>query len=174
MEYKVLNIWVEGPNDKTFAERIIIPLFEDRYKAIKIIEYAVMSKPDIRQLLRSIKQLKHDYIFLTDINLTPCVTSRKKKIKNKHRDLDENQMIVVIREIESWYLAGLDDKSCNELRVEPFIETDTITKEKFDLLKPKEFVSRIAFMVEILKHFSIDTAKHKNRSFNYFAEKYEL
>ena len=46
--------------------------------------------------------------------------------------------------------------------------TDNITKEKFDKLIPKRFASRIDFMSEMLKLFSIEEAKRKNKSFKYF------
>ena len=72
------------------------------------------------------------------------------------------------REIESWYLAGLDDKSCKELGLKPFKDTDGVTKEDFNKLIPKRFNSRIDFMVEIIKRFTTKTAKQENRSFSYF------
>jgi len=41
-------------------------------------------------------------------------------------------------------------------------------------LIPKKFTSRIDFMSEILKKFSIEIAKQKNNSFQYFVEKYMI
>ena len=48
--------------------------------------------------------------------------------------------------------------------------TDTVTKEQFYNLMPKKFDSKIDFMREILKNFSIEIAKKKNKSFKYFVE----
>ena len=85
---------------------------------------------------------------------------------------DKDKIIVVIKEIESWYLAGLDNEVCRQLKINNFADTDNVTKEKFNALIPKKFTSRIDFMLEILKNFSIEIAKQKNNSFRYFVEKY--
>ncbi|MHC4361138.1 MAG: hypothetical protein ACYSTN_10185, partial [Planctomycetota bacterium] len=84
---------------------------------------------------------------------------------------DINNVIVIVKEIESWYLAGLDSKNCKKLGIKVFRKTDNITKEQFDKLRPRKFNSRIDFMIEILKRFSMETAKRKNKSFDYFIAK---
>jgi len=89
------------------------------------------------------------------------------------KNIDPENILVVIKEIESWYLAGLDDHACITLDLKPCTLTDGITKEQFNSLIPKKFDSRVNFMIEILKIFSIETAKTKNRSFRYFIEKYD-
>jgi hypothetical protein len=78
----------------------------------------------------------------------------------------------VIKEIESWYLAGLTDESIQKFKIRSFKTTDDITKEKFDNSIPKKFDSRIDFMLEILRYFSIEIANQKNKSFKYFDDKY--
>jgi len=82
-------------------------------------------------------------------------------------------MIVVVKEIEGWYLAGLDNKVCKQFKIDSFANTDNVTKEKFNALIPKKFTSRVDFISEILKNFSIEIAKQKNNSFQYFAKKYD-
>ena len=82
-----------------------------------------------------------------------------------------DKIVIVIKEIESWYLAGLDEKQCKELGIKSFQETNDITKEQFNSVIPTKYDSRIDFMAEILKRFSIETAKSKNNSFQYFIEK---
>ena len=80
--------------------------------------------------------------------------------------------MVVKKEIESWYLAGLDSAACKQLKLPLSRNTDKITKEKFENLMKKKFDSRRDFMVEVLKYFSIKEAKGKNASFKYFADKH--
>lgn len=113
-----------------------------------------------------------DYFYVTDINLAPCVTAKKEKVQGKFNNLDENRIIVVIKEIESWYLAGLDDTSSQTFRISSFSNINNITKEQFNALIPKNFDSRIDFMLEILKCFSIEIAKQRNKSLRYFLEKH--
>ena len=79
-------------------------------------------------------------------------------------------------EIESWYLALLDDNACRRFKIRPgkIKNTAHITKEQFDALIPKKFDSRVDFMVEILECASIESAKQRNTSFKYFIDKYCL
>jgi hypothetical protein len=81
---------------------------------------------------------------------------------------------VIEKEIESWYLAGLEDTGLTEGGLPVLKNTDTLAKEQFEQLMPRRFDSRIDFMIEALKIFSLEIAKRKNRSLKYFVEKYNL
>jgi len=171
--YKLLFIWVEGDDDERFFNKILSPKFQEKYDTVKIIQYAKMKKEKINNFIRSIKAMEADYIYLTDINDSPCVTIKKRKIQSKYKNIDNDKIIVVVKEIESWYLAGLDNKVCKQFKINNFANTENVTKEKFDDMIPKKFTSKIDFMVEILKNFSIKIAKQKNNSLRYFVEKYD-
>ena len=132
-----------------------------------------MRKEKVDNFIRSIRAMGADYIYLADINDYPCITAKKGEIQRKYKNIDCNKIVIVVREIESWYLAGLDIMACNKLRISTFSNTNDVSKEKFNNLIPKEFTSRIDFMLEILKNFSIEIAKHKNTSFQYFLNKFD-
>ena len=113
-----------------------------------------------------------DYIFARDFNDAPCITAKKEKITSKFNQITEDKIIVVVKEIESWYLAGLDDKSLKKIGIRKRIRTtDNITKEKFNQLIPKNML-RTDFMQEILKYFDVEIAKERNGSFGYFLNKW--
>jgi hypothetical protein len=172
---KGLFIWVEGGDDIRFFESVVIkPVFEQKYDWVRLITYSQKTKEEVNSYFRSIRAMDADYIFVADINDKPCVTAKKQDIQDTFRKAKIESIVVVVREIEGWYLAGLDDASSEELGVQPFLKTDTVTKEQFDSLIPRKFDSRIDFMLEVLKRFSIETARHKNGSFKYFAGKYNL
>ena len=172
MAYKRLWVLLEGNDDERFFERVIKPIFENTYDFVRSWQYAQKQTKTVKSLLRSIKSMGSDYFFWGDINSLPCVTAKKNRIKRRYRaGLDINNVIIVVKEIESWYLAGLDNKAHKELGIRTFRNTDTITKEEFNNLIPKRFDSRIDLMVEILKRFFVETAKQKNKSFNYFYDK---
>ena len=76
--------------------------------------------------------------------------------------------MIVVKEIESWYLAGLDDKASQQLKVKCFDATDGLTKELFNSCLPNSARSRIDFVSEVMNRFSLDIALGKNASFNYF------
>lgn len=110
---------------------------------------------------------------MTDIDASPCVTARKQQIKKqKLGTLDDFRILVVKKEIESWYLAGLDEECCRRLRLPLGYETETITKQQFkQLLSGSKLGCTINCMIEMLKNYNLTTAKSRNGSFDYFHRK---
>ena len=177
-KYNSLYIWVEGKYDKLFFETIK-PGLEKKYGRgqVHIRQYRQRKNSEITSLIEE-REAKDDIcIGVADIDSAPCISKRKQeKQREEFKSLDKNRIIIVVKEIESWYLAGLDDKACRKLEITNFDITDSITKSRFDHLwhRSKKFDSDIDFMQELLKAFDIETAKRKNKSFGYFAEKYGL
>jgi hypothetical protein len=175
---KMLYIFVEGPDDSRFFDRIGKDLFRNRYDEDKIrtYEYSTKTKEKINDFLRIIGKMGADYICQSDLDEAPCASKRKERLKERFSGFEENRIIVVKVEIESWYLALLDDNACKRFKINPskIKSTDQITKEQFNALIPKKFDSRVDFMVEILGCASIETAKQRNTSFKYFVDKYYL
>lgn len=173
MSYNTLYLLIEGDDDERFFRKVMNPVFQKKYNDVKLWKYAEEPPKKINNFLKSLRAMKSDYFYLRDINYSPCVTEKKKGIQNKFNKLDNNKIIIVIKEIESWYLAGLDNEGSKKLGISPRSSTDNITKEQFNNLISKKFDSRIDFMSEVLKYFSIETAKQKNKSFKYFIEKHD-
>jgi hypothetical protein len=174
MSYKGLYIFVEYNDDLRFFERIIKPLFEGKYDWVTLWRYAQQKKDKVSSFIRSLSKMNAKYIYTTDINDAPSVTARKQEVRGKFGDIDDDRIVVVKMEIESWYLAGLDDACCKKLGISPLQSTDDITKEQFDDLIPRKFrASRIDLLKEILKHFDIETAKQKNTSLKDFLDNYD-
>jgi hypothetical protein len=174
MDYKILYILIEGNDDEWFFEHAIKPLLETKYQSIVLWQYAQKSTEKIQQLIRSIRRMKADYLFIGDIHDLPCVTAKREEILRRLSNIEAEKIRVVVKEIESWYLAGLNDKNAQNLTGTTFMATDEITKEKFDPLVPKKYDSRVAFMHQILNNFSIDEARDRNVSFRYFIEKMDF
>ncbi|UZE92858.1 MAG: hypothetical protein IB616_00940 [Methanosarcinales archaeon] len=172
MGYKRLFILVEGEDDIRFFDRIIKPIHQKKYDLVEVIRFARMKEDKRDDFLKSIQAMNADYIYATDIDDAPCVTAKKQEIQNRLRNLDTNRTIVILKEIESWYLAGLSNEDLQKFKIRSFGATEDINKEQFNSLIPKKFSSRIDFMLEILKSFSNEIAKQKNGSFRYFIEKY--
>jgi hypothetical protein len=174
MAFKRLFIWVEGDDDMRFFDRIIKPRFGSQYNCVEIIRYANMPKKKFNQFMDSIIAMKADYLYIKDINACPCITTKKLKIKEQIDCIDANRIIITIKEIESWYLSGISDYYMQKFRLRYGQCTDNITKEQCLKIIPRRFNSKLDFMLEILKYFSIDIAKTRNRSFRYFVEKWDL
>ena len=86
--------------------------------------------------------------------------------------IEADRVLVVVPEIEGWYLAGLDAEHSARLGVGGPDSTDQITKEDFTRLRPRGFDSNREFMLEILDCFSVEAAREKNASFDYFCRKF--
>ncbi len=176
-KYKKLFILVEGRSDQAFFDKIIKLGFERRYSRVHIRQYSEMRNSEVISLIDDIKAANNDCICVADINSAPCISERKQgKQKKEFRDVDKEEIMIVIKEIEGWYLAGLDEDGCKRLGVVSAEDTEKVTKADFDNIwrKNERFGSRVDLMQEILKSFDIETAKRKNESFRYFAEKYGL
>ena len=125
-----------------------------------------------------------DLVIVADMDESPCVTDKKERILSSFRSLSagtgrstelssSTRILIVCREIESWYLAGLNDEECERLGLTTTIDnTDRISKEQFLSLMPHRYNSKAEFMLEVLRVFDHETARSKNTSFRYFMQKY--
>lgn len=169
-----LYIFVEGEDDVRFFGRIIKPLIAPRYDSVDIIPYASIKRVKVNNLLKSLSQMKIDYIFVADIDTERSVRDKKQILYHWYSSISGNTIVIVIMEIESWYYAGLPDQALQKLGLPLLPSTDGMTKEEFNALIPPAFDSRIDFMFEILKSFSFTTAALRNRSFRFFFDHYRL
>ena len=171
---KRLYIFVEGEDDIRFFGRIMKPLFVSRYDSVEILQYACIKRVKINNFLKSLSEMKNDYIFVADIDRERSVRDKKQLLYHWYSNVNGSNIVIVIMEIESWYYAGLPDEVQQRLGLPPLPSTDELTKEDFNALIPPSFDSRIDFMFEILKSFSASTAVKNNNSFKFFFERYHL
>jgi len=171
---KRLFILVEGEDDVRFFGRIIKPLLTPRYDSVEIIPYACIKREKVNKFIQSVTMMKNDYIFVADIDFEHSVRDKKQILYYRFSNLNGNSVVIVIREIESWYYAGIAGALAQELGVTDLASTDDLTKEDFNARIPRKFDSRIDFMFEILKSFSLETAAKKNNSFSFFVNRYNL
>ena len=173
MPYRCLYVWVEGVHDTRFFRRVVQPLIGDLYDWMEVIQYAEEEKQWKRSYLHSIRSIPGaSYVYVTDINAAPCVTAKKERVRGRVRHVDADRVMVVVPEIEGWYLAGLNAEHSARLGIDEPGSTDQITKEDFKELRPRGFDSNRLFMLEVLSCFSVETARAKNRSFDYFCRKF--
>lgn len=168
-----LFILVEGNDDERFFTRVVKPLLQERYSRIQIWKYSRKKLEKTKNFVRSIQLMKADYVYVTDLDEAPCVTSKKEEVLKKV-GIDGGHTLIVVKEIEGWFLAGLQEKEWGRLGIPPIPDTDSIVKEDFNAIVYGRIQSRIAFMERILKRYDIEAAKGKNRSFRYFLDRYGL
>lgn len=170
MGFKRLFILLEGDDDERFFENIINRIMIIKYNHIKIWKYAHIKKDKIKQFIRSIDAMKAEYIFVADFNSEVCIAKKKYKINECNNVINNKNIIIVKKEIESWYLAGIDDILTKRFKID-YENTDKINKEQFNSLIPKNY-NRIDFMLEIIKRFDLQKAIERNNSLQYFINKY--
>lgn len=167
-------MWVEGGSDARFFESVLKSLLRKKYERVVIRTYASMKRVKFAALLTAISAMGADYLIVADYDCSPCITSKKEWIGRNIKGVDPERTRIVVEEIESWYAAGLDDKGAAGFGMPLLAGTDRLTKEQFNEMVPARYDSRIDFMMEILKIYSLETARRKNKSLDYFLRKQGL
>ncbi len=163
---RYLYFWVEGEDDQRFVESVFIPHIAG-YDAILVQKYASMKHAKVRAFLRSIKRSGQEVIFLADRDHAPCIQRRIDAVREKYSVPKEFPIVIVCREIEGWYLAGLADLGNRSLwSGSKNVDVNTIQKLKFNEGKPNRFVYRIDWMIELLKNHDRACARARSASFN--------
>lgn len=174
MTARRLFILVEGNDDERFFSAVIRPLLIDRYASVEIIMYACMKSITVSRFITGIREMGHDFILCADIDQERNVRRKKAVLHQRYTLPAEDHIIVIIREIESWYLAGLDSRAQKRFGIRSFRTTNHITKEAFNRMMPRSYTSRIVFMGDILSAYSLAAAREKNRSFSFFCDTYNI
>jgi hypothetical protein len=173
--YRRMHVLVEGRDDREFFNVVLGPILQRQYDYVQMWEYAGATIERRIDYIRSIQKMQADYLFIADINTSPCITARKGHLVGNHKGMiDGGRTIIVMQEIESWYLAGVDDQACQMLGIANLPHTDDVTKEQFRRMMPKRFNDlAVDFMGEILRSFRVELARGKNRSFGYLMDRLE-
>jgi len=168
MSYRRLFIFCEGADDEQFFDAIVKPQLTAVYDQIRPVPYAQRGQEKIRAYLQNATQMGIDVLFIRDLDRKPCITARIESVRSVLGDsLSGDSIYVVVKEIESWYAAGLSRQRSEEMLGRPLQRTDELTKERFNNLLPED-TSRIDFMQRLLEHFDVSQARAKNHSFEYF------
>jgi hypothetical protein len=163
----VLFIIVEGDDDERFFKEIVSPLLLQSFSVVQIWKCAEQKNEKTENFLSSASQIG-EYLYVEDIDDAPCVSFKKKAILKKFSQIETKRIIVVIKEIESWYLAGLDRECCAKLGIGKYLpNTNLVNKEQFNKLIPRK-TSRIELMRKIVEKYDINLGVRRNNSFAYF------
>ena len=173
MSYRRLYICVEGTDDEIFFSNVVVPQLQDTYDHFVLYRHAQKSLRKCSRFLNSVRCIPGAKVIWTrDNDRSPCVTFVKDKTRRELCSIADTPIVVIVKVIESWYLAGVDRDGCQRLGIRHFPTTDTVTKETFREIRPPKIKTNREFMLAILDHFSIKTAQRKNRSFRYFCQEF--
>lgn len=171
MSYRALYVFVEGDDDRRFFEVVCSPLVQPDVH-VQIIQYAARAERDIGKLLATLPHIDANpgneiaFLFFADANGCPCPKARKQRLRKRFPNLPPERIIVVVRMIEGWYLAGLDSAACETLGCRELRQTDSVDKSGFETAFPEPVT--IDLKERVLEHFDREVACRKNASFAYF------
>ena len=175
--FQKLFIYVEGIEDQMFIENILRELFFKSQIQFFVIPYQQKPNDLINKHIQKISSRKYKYVFLSDLDYKfyPCFTSRKNKRIKEYPNLNTQNIVIVREEIESWYLAGINNSNNSFRNLEIPNNTENITKEDFnDIIENSNFTSKGDFLMEISRTYDLNLALKRNRSLKYFLNKLNL
>lgn len=163
MPYKGLAIFIEGEHDDIFfCHPKIKNKIEQRSGCAPTIRQYAEEKEKGSLRLKSLKDSGRHCILVVDQAQESDMRRIFKNIPNVY--------IIVIKEIESWFLAGLTAKMCERYKLPIVNNTESIRKEDFDEnIKNSE---KLYILRKLMEEFNIDQAKQRNNSFKKFAMAY--
>jgi hypothetical protein len=171
------RLWVliEGEQDERFFKKILHKQFRKKYKYVHYWPYAE-EKPELFEgMISSCIDENIDYIITGDCDSDDPNTHVDKLYERSNKIVNKSNIFIIIKEIESWYLSGLSEDKIKLMEFkESFDNTNDLTKQDFENMKPKKYKSFYYYITTILSYFDHNIAINKNNSFKQFIEKYEL
>lgn len=174
-----LYIFIEGNDDELFIKEVVIGQLLPETN-ITPWKYSQKTKKKIKDFISSIDSMDADYIFITDFDEGDSLENKKNDLLLDFPFIDGDRLVIVKNEIESWYIAGINQETGIEIECKKELrkikipdDTEPITKEQFEDLIPCSFKdSKIDFMKEIVKCFDISIATERNDSFKNFVNEF--
>ena len=170
----MIKLWlfVEGRDEKRFIDGVFGSLLINKYGKYEFIEYPGLNLEQRMTLVRGFEAKGQNYIFLSDTDPYDCLLKKKEEIIRQIKAKKKPQISIVNFEIESWYLGGLCEEKCKQLRI-PFVpDVEVINKEEFKKYAIKSGHSIKELKLIIIEKYDINIALQRSKSFSYFMRNY--
>jgi hypothetical protein len=161
--------FVEGDTDVYFVERLLIPHISE----LESNCFTYANKPKkyqyIRGLIDNITHLADNYVYIRDgDHENPNIIELKRELIQCVGNLSEENIVVSVFEIESWFLAGLDVIAQAELHLtNDFLNnTHRVTKEKFRSIAQKNNMDDVTLQEYCAQNFELALARQRSTSFD--------
>ena len=171
-----IGIFLEGNDDKRFFEKILESFFNSKFPnyIFHKIRHSEKADDKIIQYINSFREEECKVIFFKDYDKSPCYTEILERTIQCFEQLEQNEIFIVRKSIEGWYLAGVNETFLRDKGVnEHFEDTENISKHRFKALFPRG-TTISTLMIEILEDYDIRTAIEKNSSLKRLVEKFEF
>lgn len=165
---KALHVLVEGDCDEDFVTIVVEPWLvgRERYDQVIPFRYANKKKGVVEDYVEAVKRRGEDLLCLTDSTHSRCVPERVRTVIDYEiGTFDPAMVFVVVKEIEGWYLAGVDSGGCRKMGIRYVARTDQVKKEDFNqLIAEGKFKPRSACRHEMLRNYDLRLASTRNGS----------
>jgi hypothetical protein len=165
--------FVEGDDDQRFLERIISPLLADKYPIIKYFRYAPCVPKEVCNLVRSI-ETSWDYFFLADLDQNECLIRKREAVCERMRAVNLRQVVIVEREIESWYASGVDANTAKKIGFKLPRDSGSFSKEHLLRCVGKKFSTATDIRLALLDSYSLQRARLRSTSLSYLCERLQI
>ena len=172
-----LFVFVEGKEDIIFVKNVLHNIFIKHSINVIPIPYQKTRNHEVINHIKASKAKNQDYVLLSELDshTYPCITSRKdQRIRELDGEITHDKIIIVVEELESWCLAGIDtniDEYADFVIPE---NTDDVTKEDFDVILSNTSFNKNKLFNFLSFNFSVGLAIERNKSFKYFLERYGI
>lgn len=174
---KNLFVFVEGKEDLIFVKNILSNIFLKNSILLIPIPYQKTRNHEIIKHIKTAKSKNQNYVLLSDLDshTYPCITSRKKsRMDELDGEIAGDEIVIIVEELESWCLAGIDTDIDEYYEFEIPETTDNITKEDFNEIISKTSFNKNKLLNYLSRNFDVNLAVKRNKSFKYFLEKYDI
>ena len=167
-----LILFIEGDDDERLVKHILTSIANETKSFIQYYQYSTKKKSSIKQYINTIINVNNwDYFFLHDNDHHLCLTSCKEFLCDIFPFICISKLIIAIREIESWYLAGLSANLCHNIGLQYIHDTSNVTKEDFSKLflelNNDDMPNLLEFKLFIIENFDLELAVTRNKSLEY-------
>jgi len=168
-----IALFVEGPEDRAFVERVLKPRLQERYNEVRIQTHAQTPDEQLRSHFRSLKRMGSDFFLLVDYDRGPCVAAVRQNYAQRYEPyLGETQVLVARPMIEAWYTAGVPSQNPFKASIPPIVES--VDKQSFAGIfgeRAQNLEERIVLLQQILAIYDWDLALQRSASLRYCALK---
>jgi len=174
MNCDFLCLFIEGDDDERLIKKIITESGRLDTEKICTYKYSQQRIDKVNDFIHSIKAIPGmDYIFFVDYDDCDCINNKKLEVTRKFQGLDQDHIVVVIKEIESWYLNGLDQNYLKKIKIHRLPTCQNLSKEMFLDCVPSR-LSPYLFKLQIIENYCLEAAIENCPSIKYFINKYLL
>jgi hypothetical protein len=175
-QWRRIALFVEGEEDRAFAERVLKPHLLQRYNEVRVHMHAQTSDEKLSSHFRSLQRMNSDYFLVVDKDRVPCISEVRRMYAHRYQPhLSERQVLVACPMIEAWYTAGVPSQNPFKASIPPIAES--VDKQAFAGIfgeRAQNLEERIVLLQQILAVYDWGLALQRSASLRYCATRLGL